>query len=291
MSNLPIESNPFVNLIMEAMSTETRAHADFFNERYKQLLNNDAYFKSELVKFSGKTASKVPLTVEKVDLIGMINELFQLASNGKTAIANVTGGVNVNNTHEEIANRIASINNVLNDILQSNDRSTLTRTIDCLSQRRNDLAAQLTTKGIASSGNEGMSTLIQKIGGIKSFIQKKANGVVIRNDKSMEIVPLDFTPDKVSFSAFEQRKGDSTANYENKYTLKVIGVKEGNKIIYRGTCVTERRYTDCSYNRGDWYHYDTDPIVYETTANNNIEIRFNQITRSISWTAESNIFL
>ena len=41
MANLPIKNNPTLNLQMEALTTSTPAHADRFNERYQQLLEND----------------------------------------------------------------------------------------------------------------------------------------------------------------------------------------------------------------------------------------------------------
>ena len=41
MANLPIKDNPTLNLQMEALTTSTPAHADRFNERYQQLLEND----------------------------------------------------------------------------------------------------------------------------------------------------------------------------------------------------------------------------------------------------------
>lgn len=41
MANLPIYENPTLNTDMEALKTSTPAHADRFNERYTQLLNND----------------------------------------------------------------------------------------------------------------------------------------------------------------------------------------------------------------------------------------------------------
>ena len=41
MANLPIKDNPTLNLQMEALTTSTPAHADRFNERYQQLLEDD----------------------------------------------------------------------------------------------------------------------------------------------------------------------------------------------------------------------------------------------------------
>ena len=41
MANLPIKDNPTLNLQMEALTTSTPGHADRFNERYQQLLEND----------------------------------------------------------------------------------------------------------------------------------------------------------------------------------------------------------------------------------------------------------
>lgn len=41
MANLPIKDNPTLNHQMEALTTSTPGHADRFNERYQQLLEND----------------------------------------------------------------------------------------------------------------------------------------------------------------------------------------------------------------------------------------------------------
>lgn len=105
------------------------------------------------------------------------DKLFQYANNGKTSIANVIGGLSASNTHTEIANRITAINNVLNDSLQSNDRSTLTRTIDWLNQRKNDIAWHLNQKNVGANGGEGMATLISKIGNINTG-KRYASGTV-----------------------------------------------------------------------------------------------------------------
>lgn len=46
MSSLNV--NPEFNTEMEQLTPETRAHADRFNERYGQLLGNDAFLKGKL---------------------------------------------------------------------------------------------------------------------------------------------------------------------------------------------------------------------------------------------------
>lgn len=46
MSSLNV--NPEFNTEMEQLTPETRAHADRFNERYGQLLGNDAFLKESL---------------------------------------------------------------------------------------------------------------------------------------------------------------------------------------------------------------------------------------------------
>ena len=43
MANLNV--NPEYDIDMEQLTPETRAHADRFNERYGQLLGNDAFLK------------------------------------------------------------------------------------------------------------------------------------------------------------------------------------------------------------------------------------------------------
>lgn len=46
MANLNV--NPEYDIDMEQLTPETRAHADRFNERYGQLLGNDAFLKGKL---------------------------------------------------------------------------------------------------------------------------------------------------------------------------------------------------------------------------------------------------
>ena len=47
MANLPIQDNPNLNLNMEAMTTQTPGHADEFNMRYEQLLNNEKFLNAK----------------------------------------------------------------------------------------------------------------------------------------------------------------------------------------------------------------------------------------------------
>lgn len=41
MANLLIQESPELNFEMEALTTATPAHADRFNERFEQMLNNE----------------------------------------------------------------------------------------------------------------------------------------------------------------------------------------------------------------------------------------------------------
>ncbi|SFC63938.1 hypothetical protein [Clostridium uliginosum] len=69
-----------------------------------------------------------------------IAEAFQYASNGKTTIAGVVGGVTANNTYAEIMNRIQ---------------------ID-----KNTMASNLNNKGVSANGVEALASLANKIGNI-----------------------------------------------------------------------------------------------------------------------------
>ena len=58
MANLPIKDNPTLNLQMEALTTSTPGHADRFNERYQQLLENAKIYEDD------KNGAKIRLGME-----------------------------------------------------------------------------------------------------------------------------------------------------------------------------------------------------------------------------------
>lgn len=64
-------------------------------------------------KLNGKTAKNTPVTVEKTDLVGMINETFQYANDGKTQVANAITGKGVDasssDTFSQLATKIGQI--------------------------------------------------------------------------------------------------------------------------------------------------------------------------------------
>lgn len=65
MANLPIKDNPTLNLQMEALTTSTPAHADRFNERYQQLLENDKALRVDAKIYEDdKNGAKICLGME-----------------------------------------------------------------------------------------------------------------------------------------------------------------------------------------------------------------------------------
>ena len=70
--NLTIQDEPVYNEQMEVLEPTTPAHADYFNERYAQLLNNgkanrrDAKIFEDDVNESGKTEERINSWVEEI---------------------------------------------------------------------------------------------------------------------------------------------------------------------------------------------------------------------------------
>ena len=65
MAKLPIKDNPTLNLQMEALTTSTPAHADRFNERYQQLLENDKALQVDAKIYEDdKNGAKIRLGME-----------------------------------------------------------------------------------------------------------------------------------------------------------------------------------------------------------------------------------
>ncbi|MTK12099.1 MAG: hypothetical protein F8N39_08430 [Clostridiaceae bacterium] len=94
-------------------------------------------------KINGKIATATPLTTEKNDLIGMINETFTNANNGKTSLANVIGSPTVaSETFSQISTDVQN--------------------------RKNELASNLSAKGVSALSSEGLQSLINKISSIST---------------------------------------------------------------------------------------------------------------------------
>ena len=65
MANLPIKDNPTLNLQMAALTTSTPGHADRFNERYQQLLENDKALQVDAKIYEDdKNGAKIRLGME-----------------------------------------------------------------------------------------------------------------------------------------------------------------------------------------------------------------------------------
>lgn len=94
-------------------------------------------------KINGKTAIQTPQTVEKTDLVGMVNELFQNANNGKTSVANAIG-------------------------LPSVATETFTQLTTDIQNLKNGLATNLTNKGQPSSGTDTLNNLVAKVAKIST---------------------------------------------------------------------------------------------------------------------------
>ena len=86
MANLPIKNNPTLNLQMEALTTSTPAHADRFNERYQQLLENDKALQVDAKIYEDdKNGAKIRLGMENGHLIMfsfLRKKLMALENNG-----------------------------------------------------------------------------------------------------------------------------------------------------------------------------------------------------------------
>ena len=86
MANLPIKDNPTLNLQMEALTTSTPAHADRFNERYQQLLENDKALRVDAKIYEDdKNGAKIRLGMEMVIFIMssfLRKKLMALENNG-----------------------------------------------------------------------------------------------------------------------------------------------------------------------------------------------------------------
>lgn len=108
---------------------------------------------SDSLSRNSKTALQIPLTKEKFDYIGMINELFINADNGQRSIANVVGSPTVvGDTYTKIANDIQGL--------------------------KNSLATHLTNKGQPSSGNETLNNLVNKVQNVTTGA-RRATGTTV----------------------------------------------------------------------------------------------------------------
>lgn len=198
-----IPETPVFNTEMEKLTTNTKGHADHFNERYKQLLLNDDYLKKEMsnVTLNEKTANEVPRTNEKTDIIGMINELFQNASRGKELITNVVGEpLLATDTFSEIKNKFVILKNLFR--------------------------SKLREKGLLVSGDYTLQGLIEEIELIntgKKFASGSASPAYYNsNFRKLTISGLDFTPKYIAIA----RRGSSTgSSYITVYDEALQGLK------------------------------------------------------------------
>lgn len=135
MANLPIHSPLDFNTILRMLETTDLSHADTFNPLFERLLNNDAFMNSLIssmkTKLDGIAAnannyvhpSTHPATMINVadtknyfvatTVEGVLEELFQLASNGKLLVANAITGKGIpasaQDTFQQLAAKIAQI--------------------------------------------------------------------------------------------------------------------------------------------------------------------------------------
>jgi hypothetical protein len=130
-------------------------------------------------KLNSKTASEIPLTTEKIDLIGMVNELFTNANNGKTLISNVVGSP-----------------------LLATD--TFQQQTDKIQTLKDTMAINLTNKGQNSVGTENLNDLINKIPNIstgKKFASGTVSDFSIQQYETKKLYfNVNFTPSILLFS-------------------------------------------------------------------------------------------
>lgn len=181
---------------------------------------------SNALELNGHTASATTSTVEKVDLIGMINEVFTSASSVKTNIANAIGIPTVST--ENGVQIAADINAV-----------------------KTTMASNLSSKGISSVNTEALSALGAKILGIVQYDgtaepYEVMLGKTFRNHSSQQTGSMTPKPSNlVRNGSFEQGVisgwGNSTG-IENttilKYGTKSAEVVASNSRGYIG-CVRD----------------------------------------------------
>lgn len=141
-----------------------------------QKANKDGTLQENLnaEKLNGKTASAIPLTTNKTDIIGMVNELFTNASNIKSDWAGVIGS----------------------PLLATDTSAQLKSKTQTL---KNTMATNLSAKGQTSVGTESLNSLINKIPNISTG-KKWASGqipvktVPLGETLNNPISGLDFLP-------------------------------------------------------------------------------------------------
>lgn len=156
-----------------------------------QTLQNDL---TEKIQKLATKVDNIDLSASKVSLSAIggmssknvqagMQELFQFASNGKSAIAGVVGNVTGSNTFNEIKNRIQA--------------------------DKNTLAANITSKGVTASEGESVGSLAAKVknitittmggkkyatGPLNAFIEGTANAAVDCHYVQADFSNLGFTP-------------------------------------------------------------------------------------------------
>lgn len=116
------------------------------------------------------TAAATPNTIEQTDLIGMINEAFTNANNGKISLANAIG-------------------------LPTVASETFTQIVNDINSRKSDLTNNLSSKGVSASTSESLKSLIDKVSTIVTG-KKFATGTV--NASSFQVTAsTNFTPELI----------------------------------------------------------------------------------------------
>lgn len=127
-------------------------------------------------KLNGKTATVTPLTTEKNDIVGMVNELFTNANNLKSDWAGVVGS----------------------PLLATDTSAQLKSKTQTL---KNTMATNLTNKGQISAGTESLNNLINKIPNIstkaKYFVDSPSITVLANQNYNYTINSLNFKPIQV----------------------------------------------------------------------------------------------
>lgn len=190
------------------------------------------------------TASELPITtisgLNASNVQQMGQQLFTFANDGKNAIASVVGNVNSGSTFTQIKNEIQNDKNVL--------------------------ASKLSSKGVSANGNEVLSSLVNKVGNIKTGIEGGTGNYKTFYSYEMGEAPLN--PTKI----FNRNIDVIIVNYyyytENpQYKSRYHRGTYNYRFDYEQNCY----YLQYSYFRraNDQYEYHHDPGVYYTYMGDN----------------------
>lgn len=190
------------------------------------------------------TASELPITtisgLNASNVQQMGQQLFTFANDGKNAIASVVGNVNSGSTFTQIKNEIQNDKNVL--------------------------ASKLSSKGVSANGNEVLSSLVNKVGNIKTGIEGGTGNYKTFYSYEMGETPLN--PTKI----FNRNIDVIIVNY-HYYTEKPQYKSRFHRGTYNYRFDYEQNcyYLQYSYFRraNDQYEYHHDPGVYYTYMGDN----------------------